>query len=65
MVTPKPFSDLEIARIRAKLQETLGRDLTPEEIKYLGLSTVVIPEERENCDPTELPIDRRKQDRSA
>ncbi len=65
MVTPKPFSDSGIARIRAKLQETLGRDLTPEEIKYLSLSTVVVPEEKENCEPTELLIDRRKQDRSA
>ena len=65
MVTPKPLSELEIARIRAKLQETLGRDLTPEEIRYLGLSTVVIPEEKENCEPTEAPIERRNKDRSA
>lgn len=64
MVTPKPLSELEIARIRAKLKETLGRDLTPEEIRYLGFSTVVIPEEKENYEPTEAPIERRKQDRS-
>ena len=38
----KLLSNVEIERIRSKLQAALGRDLTPEESRYLGLSTVVL-----------------------
>ena len=39
----KILSDLELERIRAKLREALGRDLTPEESRYLGLSNQILP----------------------
>jgi hypothetical protein len=32
------FTSTEIARIEARLKKALGRDLTPEESKLLGLS---------------------------
>jgi hypothetical protein len=41
------LSDFEIARIKAKFREALGRELTPEECKYLGLSNALIPVEKE------------------
>ena len=40
-VPPKP-SDIELTRIRAQLEEALGRNLTPEEHKYLNLSDIVL-----------------------
>ena len=40
-------SEIELARIRQKLKEDLGRDLTAEECRLLGLSKLVIKAEPE------------------
>jgi hypothetical protein len=42
---PRTLSDIELERIKLKLREALGRDLTPEESKYFGLSSGIVPEE--------------------
>ena len=44
---PKTLSDLELKRIRTKLREALGRDLTRNECRYLGLADVAMPPEQE------------------
>jgi hypothetical protein len=43
---PKTLSDLELERIRTKLREALGRDLTPDESRYLGLANIALPPEK-------------------
>ena len=40
---PNSLSDIELERIRAKLREALGRDLTLEEFKYMGLANIAMP----------------------
>jgi len=54
------LSDFEIARIKAKFREALGRELTPEECKYLGLTKALIPVEKEKPNAKTTPINRRK-----
>ena len=44
---PKVLSDIELDRIKATLREALGRDLTPDEYRYLGLSSSVVSTEPE------------------
>ena len=39
---PKVLSDEHVNRIKVMFRKTLGRDLSPEEQKFLGLSTGVI-----------------------
>lgn len=41
------LSDIEFDRIKAKLREALGRDLTPEEYRYLGLSSSIVSKQQE------------------
>ena len=42
---PVTLSDIEAQRIKAMLRKSLGRDLTPDELRYIGLSSVMLPEE--------------------
>ena len=39
---PKTLSDDEIRRIKELFHKLLGRDLSPDEQKYLGLSSIVV-----------------------
>ena len=39
----KPLSDIYQPRIEMMLKNALGRDLTREERKYLGLSAIAVP----------------------
>ena len=39
---PKVLSDEHVNRIKVMFRKTLGRDLSPEEQKFLGLSTGII-----------------------
>jgi len=41
---PLRLSDEHLARIKEKFRHTLGRDLTPDELRYLGLSLVALPD---------------------
>jgi len=55
---PRTLSDQEIDRIKQRFRELLGRDLSPREQRYLGLSSVVIPiRELDLADPA---MNRRK-----
>jgi hypothetical protein len=47
---PQDLSQIQLARIELMLRKALGRDLTPEERKYLGLSAIAVPIEE-----SELP----------
>jgi hypothetical protein len=40
---PKVLSEIEVARIKQKFRALTGRDLTAEELKYLGLSATLYP----------------------
>jgi hypothetical protein len=40
---PKNLSFSDVARLQQIFREVLGRDLTPEEQRYLGLSVTAIP----------------------
>lgn len=57
---PKTLSDREIERIKAKLSSTLGRELTAEECKYLGLSYVAVPAEDDIPTTTAPEIERQE-----
>jgi hypothetical protein len=48
------LSDIELARIRQKLKEELGRDLTVEESRLLKLSKTVIKPGPEPREPEQL-----------
>lgn len=39
----KDLSQIQLARIELMLRKALGRDLTSEERKYLGLSAIAVP----------------------
>ena len=41
---PLSLSDEHLTRIKEKFRQTLGRDLTPDEMRYLGLSLVALPD---------------------
>jgi hypothetical protein len=53
----RTISAIELERIRAKLREALGRDLTPEECRYFGLSRPIVSEEES---PPQPNTNRRK-----
>jgi hypothetical protein len=42
-IVPKTLSDVELARIESMFSKLLRRELTREERKYLGLSCVACP----------------------
>jgi hypothetical protein len=53
---PKIPPDIQLARIRQKLKAGLGRDLTAEECRLLGLSDLVIkPESEQPGDASQIP----------
>lgn len=41
---PLSLSDEHLTRIKEKFRQTLGRDLTPDEMRYLGFSLVALPD---------------------
>jgi hypothetical protein len=57
---PKILSRLELERIRAKFRADLGRDLTAKECKYLGLASVVLPDDGTKLKPKLKTSNRRK-----
>ena len=42
---PGPLTENEVERIKAQFREALGRELTGEELRCLGLSCSVLPQE--------------------
>jgi hypothetical protein len=57
---PKIPPDIQLTRIRQKLKAGLGRDLTPEERRLLGLSDLVIKDEPEQPGGTsQIPKTRK------
>jgi len=45
MAMPLSLSDEHLGRIKEKFRQMLGRDLTPDELRYLGLSLVALPDD--------------------
>jgi len=41
---PQSLSKEHLAQIKQELRQSLGRDLTPDELRYLGLSLVALPD---------------------
>ena len=54
------FSSAEVAGIEARLKKTLGRDLTSEESKLLGLSMPALRTEESDGDSPEAGEIRKK-----
>jgi hypothetical protein len=54
------FTSTEIAKIEARLKKTLGRDLTSEESKLLGLSIPALRAEESDGDSPEAGEIRKK-----
>jgi hypothetical protein len=52
---PRTLSDEQLRRVAEKFRKTLGRELTPQERKYLGLSIEAV-----RMDGLELHPERRK-----
>lgn len=53
-------SNFETARIELMLTNALGRDLTPKERKYLGLSAIAVPIEGNESVKEPSDLDERK-----
>lgn len=60
IVMSSRFTSTEMAKIEARLKKTLGRDLTSEESKLLGLSIPALRTEESDEDSPEAGETRKK-----